>query len=129
MIIFGIDESEGFEEAGVYNAQDLQAAVNAQCQQMQPIVRSLFTVLEKENKTFVSAEIPGVDLSERLCYYRGAGKLGGARIRAGDSDEPMTDYEIYSYEAFRKKYQDDIRIVPRATWKMLDLVAVNAYIQ
>lgn len=32
-------------------------------------------------------------------------------IRVGDSDEPMTEYEIYSYDAFRKKYQDDIRVV------------------
>ena len=33
----------------------------------------------------------------------------------GDSDEPMTEYEVYSYEAYRKKYQDDIRGVQRAT--------------
>ena len=26
----------------------------------------------------------------------------------------MTEYEIYSYEAFRRKYEDEIRIVERA---------------
>ena len=26
----------------------------------------------------------------------------------------MTEYEIYSYEAYRRKYQDDIREVPES---------------
>ena len=44
---------------GVYDSQDIQKKINEQCLQMQPIVRPLLTVIEKENKFFVSAEIPG----------------------------------------------------------------------
>jgi ATP-dependent DNA helicase RecG len=40
----------------------------------------------------------------------------------------MTEYEVYSYEAFRKKYQDDIREVPRASLKVLDQGLLEAYI-
>ena len=57
---------------------------------------------EKDGKSFASAEIPGVDLSDRPCYYKGRGRLKGSYTRVGDSDEPMTEYEIYSYEAYRK---------------------------
>ena len=96
---------------------------------MHPIVRPLLTVAEKDNKYFVSAEIPGIDVSERPCYYQGKGRLKGAYTRIGDSDEPMTEYEVYSYEAYRKKYQDDIRLVQRATLKSLDQKLLDKYIE
>ena len=129
VIIFGVDENAGYVECGVYDAQDLQKKINEQCLQMEPIVRPLITVSQKNGKTFVSAEIPGIDLSDRPCYYKGKGRLKGSYTRIGDSDEPMTEYEIYSYEAFRKKYQDDIRILDRVTLSSLDSNALNNYVE
>lgn len=129
IIIFGVDEEQEFAEVGVYDPQDLQKKINAQCLQMEPIVRPLFTVLEKDEKYFVAAEIPGMDISERPCYYKGQGRMKGAFVRSGDSDEPMMEYEIYSYEAFRKKYQDDIREIPRATMQTMDKEAIAEYIR
>ena len=32
----------------------------------------------------------------------------------------MTEYEVYSYEAFRRKYEDELRAVDRATVADLD---------
>ena len=107
-IVFGVDEKDNYNECGVYDPQDI--------------------VAEKEGKYFVSAEVPGIDLADRPCYYQGRGRLKGSYIRVGDSDEPMTEYEVYSYEAFRKKYQDDIREVPRASLKVLDQGLLEAYI-
>ena len=98
VIIFGVDESHDFAEVGVYDAQDLQKQVNNQCLQMEPVVRPLFTVAEKDGKYFVSAEIPAVDIADRPCFYRGVGRIKGSYVRVGDSDELMTEYEIYSYE-------------------------------
>lgn len=129
VIIFGVDESNDYCESGVYDAQDLQKKINAQCLEMEPAVRPLLTVVEKDARSFVAAEIPGLDVSERPCYYRGRGRIKGAYIRVGDSDEHMTEYEIYSYEAFRKKYQDDIREVPRASLAALDQDALTAYLE
>ena len=80
---------------------------------MEPIVRPLLTVVQKDGKAFVSAEIPGVDLTDRPVFYKGKGRLKGSYTRVGDGDEPMTEYDVYSYEAYRKKYQDDIRGVQR----------------
>ena len=128
VIIFGIDEAQGYREVGVYDAQDIQKKVNEQCLQMEPVVRPILTVVEKEGKSFAAAEIPGIDIAERPCYYKGKGRLRGSYIRIGDSDEPMTEYEIYSYEAYRKKYQDDIREVTRASLQALDKTALDKYI-
>ena len=129
IIIFGVDETQDYKEVGVYNPQDIQKKINEQCLQMEPVVRPLLTVAEKEERFFVSAEIPGIDLTDRPCYYKGQGRIKGSYIRIGDSDEPMTEYEIYSYEAFRKKYQDDIREVYRATITSLNQELLNKYIE
>lgn len=128
IIIFGVDEAQDYKEVGVYDAQDIQKKINEQCLQMEPIVRPILTVVEKDGKTFAAAEIPGVDLAERPSYYKGKGRLKGSYTRIGDSDEPMTEYEIYSYEAYRKKYQDDIREVKRASLQALDKTALSKYI-
>ena len=128
IIVFGVNEEANYEEVGVYDAQDLQKKVNEQALQMEPVVRPLMTVAEKNGRMFVSAEIPGTDLAERPCYYRGHGRLKGSFVRIGDSDEPMTEYEVYSYEAFRKKYQDDIRGVARVTLSALEQNSLNLYV-
>ena len=129
VIIFGVDEKQNYKEVGVYDPQDIQKKINEQCLQMEPIIRPLITVVEKNNMFFVSAEIPGIDLADRPCHYKGQGRLKGSYTRIGDSDEPMTEYEIYSYEAFRKKYEDDIRAVQRATLISLNQELLNRYIQ
>ena len=103
IILFGIDEKSDFEITGVYDAQDLQTKVTNQSLQMEPAVRPVFTVAEIEGKTVVSAEISECDIFEKPCFYKGAGRLRGSYIRVGEADMPMTDYEIYSYEVFKKK--------------------------
>ena len=127
IIVFGIDEKQDYKEVGVYDPQDIQKKINEQCLQMEPTVRPLLTVVEKDGKSFVSAEIPGVDLADRPVFYKGKGRLKGSYTRVGDSDEPMTEYEVYSYEAYRKKYQDDIRGVRRATLSSLNQEKLALY--
>lgn len=129
IIIFGVDEKQNYKEVGVYDPQDIQKKINEQCLQMEPVVRPLLTVLEKDGKSFVSAEIPGADVADRPVFYRGKGRVKGSFIRVGDSDEPMTEYEIYSYEAYRKKYQDDVRVIERATFESLNQVLLAKYIE
>lgn len=128
VILFGVDESGNYAETGVYDAQDLQHRVVEQCQQMTPPVRPLFTALEQDGRVFVSAEVPGMDVTERPCFYTGKGRLKGSYTRVGDADIPMTEYEIYSFEAFRKKYQDDVRPVERAVRQSLDTALLEQYL-
>lgn len=129
IIIFGVDEKQGYKEVGVYDPQDIQKKINEQCLQMEPVVRPLLTVLEKNEKFFVSAEIPGADITDRPVFYQGKGRVKGSYTRVGDSDEPMTEYEVYSYEAYRKKYQDDIRAIDRVSFASLDQELLERYIE
>ncbi len=129
VILFGLDEAQDFAPVGVYDLQDLQKRVTEQCQQMEPPVRALFSIAECDGKPILSAEIPGLDYAERPCYYRGAGRVKGSYVRTGDADLPMTDYEIYSYEAFRHRVKDDERVIERSTVEALDADLVTAYVE
>ena len=129
IIVFGIDEKADFMVKGIYDAQDLQKQVTSQCNEMVPPVRAVFTMAEYEGKLICAAEIPSVDLSERPCYYKGAGRQKGSYIRVGESDLHMTDYEIYSYEAFRHHLHDDERPVERASIDMLDADIMGEYLR
>ena len=128
VILFGIDEEKGFAPVGVYDLNDLQKKVTEQCNQMTPQVRAVFTVAEYAGVPICSAEIPSLDVTERPCYYSGAGKVKGSYIRVGDADLPMTDYEIYSYESFRKHQHDDERPVERAKFSMLKTDVLENYL-
>lgn len=129
IIVFGIDEKQNYKEVGVYDPQDIQKKINEQCLQMEPVVRPLLTVVEKNDKFFVSAEIPGADITDRPVFYQGKGRIKGSFTRVGDSDEPMTEYEVYSYEAYRKKYQDDIRVIERVSFASLSQDLLANYIE
>lgn len=128
VILFGIDENSDYEIVGVYDPQDLQKKVTEQCKQMEPMVRALFTVCEIEEKVIVSAEIPGVDISERPVFYKGVGRIRGSYVRVGESDEPMSEYEVYSYDAFRKRTRDDIRIVEGARMNLFHKERITKYL-
>ena len=65
---------------------------------------------------------------ERPCYYNGAGKVKGSFVRVGDADLPMTDYEIYSYDSFRKHQHDDERPVEGAALSFLNADKLQSYL-
>lgn len=129
IIIFGISEKNGFSVSGVYDVQDLQVKVTNQSLQMQPVVRPVFTVAEINGKQIVSAEISECEIYDKPCFYKGTGRLRGSYIRVGESDQQMTEYEIYSYEAFRRKIQDELRIVERASTDDFDSTALEEYLK
>ncbi|MCK8061269.1 MULTISPECIES: ATP-binding protein [unclassified Fusibacter] len=128
IIVFGIDEEDDYKVVGVYDAQDLQKKVMEQSLQMEPVVRPLFTVAQVEDKVVVSAEISEFDIYDKPCFYKGAGRLRGSYIRVGDSDQPMTEYEIYSYEAYKRRIHDELRSVERATMEYLKKDNITEYL-
>ena len=113
-IIFGVDENENFNVCGVYDAADLQKKIMEQSMQMEPVVRPLCTVAVVDGKTVVSAEIQEMDNFQKPCFYKGAGRLRGSYVRVADGDRLMTEYEVYSYEAFKQDIHDELRTNDRA---------------
>lgn len=113
-IIFGVDENENFNVCGVYDAADLQKKIMEQSLQMKPVVRPLCTVAVVDGKTVVSAEIQEMDNFNKPCFYKGAGRLRGSYVRVADGDRLMTEYEVYSYEAFKQDIHDELRTNDRA---------------
>lgn len=128
VILFGIDEEDDFSIKGVYDAQDLQKKVAEQCKQMEPPVRALFTVCDIDGKKIVSAEIPGVDVDLRPVFYKGVGRIKGSYIRVGESDEQMSEYEVYSYEAFRKRIRDELRTVDDEKFSLINNERISHYL-
>ena len=127
IIVFGIDQDNDFDLCGVYDADDLQKKIASMCRQMTPIVRPVCTAASIDGRTFVSAEIHEIEITDKPCYYTGAGIMRGSYIRVGDSDEHMTEYEIYSFEAFRKKLQDELRTEQRADISDIQTLSFEKY--
>jgi ATP-dependent DNA helicase RecG len=127
-IVFGVDETENFKEVGVYDLKDLQKKVSEQSEQMEPRIHPQFTLVQKNNVAFLAVEIPPLEVADKPCFYRGKGRLKGSYSRIGDMDVPMTEYEIYSFEAFRKKYRDELRPCERADQSTLDQKSVHEYL-
>ena len=67
VIVFGIDEKEGYSVCGVYDAADLIKKVEAQCMEMTPVIRPLFTTAIADGKNVVSAEIQEIDNADKPC--------------------------------------------------------------
>ncbi|MCQ2914924.1 MAG: putative DNA binding domain-containing protein [Alphaproteobacteria bacterium] len=128
IIIFGITDKPNFDICGVYDPEVVQKKIMENCNQMTPQVRALITICEIEGKFVVAAEIPSVEKALRPVYYSGVGRLKGSYLRVGDADELMSEYEIYSYEAFRKRSRDDLRIVDNSTIEKFDNDILDRYL-
>lgn len=128
IILFGIDEKNDYNLCGVYNAADLQNKIAEQCKQMTPPVRAICTIVEKDGAIILSAEIPEIEMTERPCFYSGKGRLTGSYVRVGDQDCKMTEYEVYSYECFRKNIHDELRPTPRATADDIETAYLKDYL-
>ncbi|MBN2851566.1 MAG: putative DNA binding domain-containing protein [Clostridia bacterium] len=128
IIVFGLDENKDFEVVGVYDPHDIQKKVTEQCKQMEPVIRPLFTACLIDNAVIISAEIPSANPDKRPVFYRGVGRMKGSYVRVGESDELMSEYEIYSYEAFRRRIRDDLRKVENTKLSLLNAKRIESYI-
>jgi ATP-dependent DNA helicase RecG len=128
IILFGIDQNGGYKITGVYDPQDIQVKVTEQANQMEPVVRPLFTVAEVDGKMIVGAEVSECDISDKPCFYRGSGRLRGSYIRVGDADIPMTEYEVSSFEVYRRKIRDELREIPKGIYAKLSEDAIKLYL-
>ena len=128
-ILFGISEDAKYDVVGVYDSNQLINKVKKLCNEMEPVVRGVFTEARINDKSVVCLEIPGVDVMDRPVFYRGEGIANGSYIRIGDADMHMSAAEIYSYQAFKKRIKDDKRVVEEADDNNINQDKVNDYLK
>ena len=127
-IIFGVSEKDEYAVVGVYDIENAQKTAMEACGQMEPSVRAVFTNTEVDGKMVLAAEIPAAEYWNRPVYYKGAGRLKGSYVRVGDADEPMSEYEVYSYEAFRRRIRDELRTIPECRLEFFDQTRLRQYL-
>lgn len=128
IIIFGIDEKNNYDLCGVKNPSLLEKKIVEQAKEMEPVVRPVITICDYNGKSIVSAEIAEMDSISKPCYYLGKGKSKGSYIRIGEADLPMTEYEIYSYDAFKYKTEDELRTSSRIDESIFDKIQLDGFI-
>ncbi|MCQ2742593.1 MAG: putative DNA binding domain-containing protein [Bacilli bacterium] len=128
VIVFGVDERKDFEVVGVYDVKDCTRKIAEACEQMTPNVRALISVALINNLSVVTAEVPGSQITDRPVFYTGKGKIKGSYVRVGDSDEPMSEYEVYDYESYKKRIKDDLRTIEDCDIGVFDEAKIDKYL-
>lgn len=128
IIIFGIDEKAGYKVLGVKNPAVLETKIVEQANEMTPAVRPLISFCKFKGKTICAAEIAEMDANSKPCFYTGKGKSKGSYIRVGEADLPMSEYEIYSYDSFKYKTEDELRICPRIDETHFDQIQLDGFV-
>ena len=128
IIIFGVDEKNNYAICGITNPDIFQKKIIEQSLMMEPKIRPIITICEYDGKIIASAEIPELDVFNKPCYYSGKGKMKGSYIRVGDADLPMTDYEIYSFDAFKYKTEDELRSKERIEKDIFNEISINSFL-
>ena len=129
IIIFGINENNNFIEQDVYDVNDLQKQITALCTtSLEPKIRPEFLAVTYKGKKLLAAKIDEIPQKNKPCYYKSAGINKGSYIRIGDSDEHMTDYEIYSLQSYNDGIQEDLRPIARAKLEDFKKDKIEAYL-
>lgn len=128
-LILGLDESAGLVATGVRVPAKVMQDLASVCGEMEPPVRAAIDVHVIDGQSLVVAEIPETDVTQKPCYYRGAGLTNGAFVRVGDGDRKLTPYEVQLMLASRGQPREDETPVPEATPADLDADLVAGLLQ
>jgi ATP-dependent DNA helicase RecG len=129
VILFGLDEKQGFEIVGVGDVDQLQREISdLSSSEMEPLLRPEFTVENINNKTVVAVEVSELPADQKPCFYKPAGLQRGAYIRVGNTDRKMTDYEIFGYTSVRTQPTFDEDVVRNATIENLDRAKLESFL-
>lgn len=129
VIIFGINEEKGFEIEGVYNVNDLQKKISSLCSDsMSPTIRPDILPIKYEGKDLLAVKVDEIIQNKKPCFYIPKGLNKGSYTRVGDSDEIMTDYEIYALQSYNDHIFEDTRPTRRSTVEDLNHDELNKYV-
>lgn len=93
----------------------MQKKITSLCtESMEPKIRPDILPIIYKDKKLLAVKINEISQNQKPCYYKSSGINKGSYIRIGDSDEHMTEYEIYNLYSYRDNVQEDLRPVERA---------------
>jgi ATP-dependent DNA helicase RecG len=128
IILFGVDEADGFRVCGVGDPHKLMTDMADLCTHMSPPIRPEFSLLTIDGRAVVAMEIPETRPVMKPCYFQPAGLQKGSYIRVGSTDRVMTDYEVFGYISARSQPTFDETPVLTATLDDLDHNRLLGYI-
>ena len=113
IIIFGIDEKDNYNVCGVKNVSELYKIIQELCKDIEPPIRPEIVDLEYAPGVFViGLIIKEISFMQKPAYYKKLGLEKGAFIRIGESDELMTEYEIYQYQSAKQPSNSELDTFP-----------------
>lgn len=129
VLIFGIDESQGFQATGVQNAAKLEADLGALCaENMEPPLRPLIQTHDFEDVHLVIAEVAELPPTSKPAYCRGWGLAQGCFVRVADGDRRLSPYEVQLMLANRGQPRDDEQAVTGSSIADLDSALVDRFL-
>lgn len=129
-IVFGLNEAKGFEATGVRDVQRLQEDVaSLASSEMDPALRPDFRVERIDGATVLAVEVSETPIPQKPCFYKPAGLQRGSYIRVGNTNRPMTDYEIFGFVSSRGQPTADEEPVVSASVEDLDQEAIGRYLE
>jgi ATP-dependent DNA helicase RecG len=131
VILFGLDDKQ-FKVVGVGNPRKAQDDVTNWARDvMEPPVHVEFTIDEIDGLPVMAIEVRETPNAQKPCYDKNKGLRGngGAYLRAGGTDRPMTDYEIFGYVSSRGQPREDEEVVKEATLNDLDDSLLAHYLE
>lgn len=128
IIVFGIDKDQRFKETGVYDPQYIIKEVIDQCLQMNPVPFPIFTIAQKNNMYFVSAEINGLEPINRPCFYKVQNKFSGSYMRIKGNNLLMNRQKLSAYISANKSVNSDTRPIERAAYAYFNKDLIAEYV-
>jgi len=128
ILLFGLDERRGFKAVGVQNAQALQKDLAELAQsQMEPAVTVAISHEVVSNASIVVAEVEELSPALKPCHHKGKDAFEGSYLRVGNTNQRMTQYQVWGYLSARAQPTFDAEPVPSSSVEDLDSTRVEAY--
>jgi ATP-dependent DNA helicase RecG len=129
VIILGLDEASGFAATGLVNAAKMAADLASMCSdELEPPVRPYVQVHDYEGVPVLVAEVPEADISQKPCYYKGAGLTRGCYVRVHDGDRQLSSYEVQMMLSSRGQPREDLEPIEGVGLEALDTHLVTAFL-
>ena len=125
-ILFGVDESSGFEAVGVYNSAACRKALATTCRNaLDPPITHRCDAVRTDGRVVLIAEIPEADAGAKPVRVKTTGK---AFLRSHDGDFQLSPVEEQAFIANRSAPHHDGRPAEGASQADLDDELVGGYL-